>query len=115
MAFRNRVKFTTATTGTGSVTVGAASSGFQTPASSGVADGEIVNYAIEDGAAWETGVSQASSTATVFTRVLEQSSTAALLNLTGSAVMFFTPTAAKLGQMSVRGKMLQLSIGNVLQ
>ena len=114
MAFRNRVKFTTATTGTGSVTVGAASSGFQTPASSGVATGERGHYAIEDGTAWETGEWEATST-TVFTRVLEQSSTAALLNLTGSAVMFFTPTAAKLTSMATRGKMLQTSIGNVLQ
>lgn len=113
MAIRNRVKFTTATTGTGAVTVGAASSGFQLPATAGAFDGEQFRYTIEDGTAWETGKAVASSTATVLSRELEESSTGSLLNLSGSAIMYLTPNAAQFAQIAHRGKMLAVSIGNV--
>lgn len=114
MAYFDRVKFTTATTGTGDITVGSASSGFKTPAGAGMVDGNDARYAIEDGTAWETGKAVASSTATVFARTLEASSTGSLINLSGSATMFFTPTAKLMDSIAVRGAMLAVSIGMVL-
>lgn len=112
MAYADRVKFATATTGTGSITVGAASSGFQLPAAAGIVDGQDVRYVIEDGTAWETGRAVASSTSTVFSRALESSSTGSLLSLSGTATMYFTLNAALLKDVAISGTMLQASISN---
>lgn len=114
MAYFDRVKFTTTTTGTGNITVNSASSGFQTPAGAGMVDGDDARYAIEDGTAWETGKALASSTATVFARTMEKSSTGSLISLSGSATMYFTPTAAQMTAIAERGAMLAASIGMVL-
>ena len=89
----DRVKFTTATTGTGTITVGSASSGYQTPAGASIADGTTVNYVIEDGTAWEVGYGVYTVSGTTLTRVLISSSTGSLLNLSGSAVCFISATA----------------------
>lgn len=83
---RDRVKVTTATTGTGTVTLGAAVAGFRTFASAYTAD-RMVTYAVDDGAAWETGVGLYSVTNNTLTRTMDASSTGALLNLSGSATV----------------------------
>lgn len=113
MAFLDRVKFATATTGTGSVTVGAASSGFQLPATAGMLDGDFARYVIEDGTAWETGIAIASSTATVLSRTLEGSSTGSLISLSGSATMYFTVTAARMRSLATVGQTVPLAVGMV--
>lgn len=92
----NRAKMSTATTGTGTITLGSAVAGFQTFAASGVVDAEVVRYTIEDGTAWEIGSGTYTSSGTTLSRTLDESSTGSLLNLSGSATIFVTAAAEDL-------------------
>jgi len=94
----NRAKVSTATTGTGILTLGSAESGYQTFAAAGVVDGDIVRYVVEEGTSWEIGTGTYS--ADTLTRVLDESSTGSLLNLSGNAVVYATATGQDIVQPS---------------
>jgi hypothetical protein len=98
----NRAKMTTATTGTGTITLGSAEAGYQTFADAGVSDGAIVPYVIEDGNNWEIGTGTYTSSGTTLSRtVSESSNSGAAINLSGSAVVFVTATADIIYQSEV--------------
>jgi hypothetical protein len=96
----NRASMTTATTGTGTITLGSAVTGFQTFASAGIADGETVRYVIEDGSDWEIGTGVYTASGTTLTRVVDESTNSnAAISLSGSAVVFVTPAAADIPKL----------------
>jgi hypothetical protein len=97
----NRAKMTTATTGTGTITLGSASSGYQTFADAGVVDADVVQYVIEDGTAFEIGTGTYTASGTTLTRTVTESSNAdAAITLTGSAVVFVSAVEANIVQLT---------------
>jgi len=92
----NRAKMTTATTGTGTITLGSAVDGFQTFAAAGVSNGETVRYCIEDGTSnFELGSGVFTASGTTLTRVVSESSNSNnAINLSGDAIVFITAIAA---------------------
>lgn len=108
---KNRAGVGTSTTGTGTITLGAALTSAQNPnaaswqtfAGSGVANGDSVRYLILDSnGAWEYGPGTYTSAGTTLSRAAglmdgtvagQKSSTGALLSLTGTAQVFITAVA----------------------
>jgi hypothetical protein len=83
----------TATTGTGTVTLGTAVAPYLTAALAGLRDGDTVDYSITDGTTnSESGFGVLGSTQTTLTRnVLSSTNSNALVSLSGSAVVRITP------------------------
>ena len=91
----NLVRVTTATTGTGTITLGSAVSGYLTFAQGGVNDGETVYYAISDGANSEIGTGGYTSSGTTLTRsVITSTNSNSAISLSGSAQVFISPPAS---------------------
>jgi hypothetical protein len=91
----NRAKMSTSTTGTGTITLGSALSGYQTFAQAGITNGQTVRYAIEDGTNFEIGSGVYTSSGTTLTRsVTESSNSDSAISLSGSAEVFITASAA---------------------
>lgn len=108
--FADRVKETVSgTPGTGAITLGGASSGYQTFAAGFDDKPAVVGYAIEDGTAWEVGKGTLNSTGTTLTRdTLRDSSTGSFLNLTSSAVVFCTPSSELIDNANVGLQVAQM-------
>lgn len=93
MSLTNRAKASTATTGTGTVTLGSAVVPYQTWATSGAVTGRFYDYLIEDGTSWEIGLGLYNAGTGTLTRPGPgvdpnfESSSGALLNLSGSATV----------------------------
>jgi hypothetical protein len=97
----NLARVTTATAGTGTLTLGAAVVGWLTFAQAGVATGAVVTYAIEDAnGGHEIGQGTYTAAGTTLTRSLIYRSTGAgntaAISLSGSAQVYITPAAEDL-------------------
>ena len=113
----NRAKMTTATTGTGTITLGSAVDGFQTFADAGVVNADVVRYVIEDADAWEIGTGTFDSAAGTLTRSPSESSIGGgAITLTGDAVVFVGAVEADLREErvgAITSSTLDLATGNV--
>ncbi len=90
----NLARVSTATAGTGTITLGSAVSGFLTFADAGITNGQTVSYGIEDGASSEVGRGVYTSSGTTLTRsVLKSTNSNNAIALSGSAQVFVTALA----------------------
>ena len=93
----NRAKMSTSTTGTGTITLGSASTGYQTFDAAGITNGQTVRYAIEDGSNFEIGSGTYTTSGTTLTRsVTESNNSDNAITLSGGALVFITATVADL-------------------
>ena len=104
MLYADRVKETTATTGTGSVVTNGAVTGYQSFATAGFTTGQTVDYLIEDGSNWEVGnkaaVTVTNGIATVARNPYASSSKGAAISLSGKAVVSVTITANRFSPLA---------------
>lgn len=94
----NRAKVNTATTGTGTMTLGTAvSNAFCTFAEAGVANADVVAYVIEDGTDFEIGIGTYTAAGTTLSRTTVRlskiggTSGTSKINLSGTAVVYIAP------------------------
>ena len=93
----NRVKVATSTTGTGTITLGAAEAGYQSVSDGGITNGQTVSYVIEDGNNWEIGTGTYTSSGTTLSRTVSESNNSdAAINLSGAAIVFLSVQASEL-------------------
>ena len=95
LVFKDRVKETTATTGTGTVTLAGASDGFQS--FSVIGDANTTYYTLVSGSEWEVGIGTYTSSGTTLSRdtVLESSNAGSKITLAGTSDVFCTYPAEK--------------------
>jgi hypothetical protein len=94
----NLARMTTATTGTGTITLGSAVSGFLSFSGAGVSNAETVTYAIEDGSNREIGTGTYTSSGTTLSRSVTKSTNSdSAISLSGSAQVFITPRTEDIG------------------
>ena len=87
----NLARMFTPTTGTGTLTLGAAATGFLSFAAAGISDGDTITYAIEDGDNREIGHGVYAASAGTLTRsVLASTNGDAAISLSGTAQVYIT-------------------------
>jgi hypothetical protein len=102
-AYVNRVWMTTATSGTGTITLGSAKAGYMTFAEAGVANLDTVTYVIVDGTDFEIGTGTYTTSGTTMSRdtviASKISGTAGTtkITLSGTAEVFLTIKASDMG------------------
>lgn len=93
-------RMTTATTGTGTITLGSAVTGFLSFAAAGVENGNSVFYCIRDGANSEVGYGTYTSSGTTLTRnVIKSTNSDNPISLSGTAEVFIGAVGAILAQI----------------
>lgn len=124
-ALHDWVKVATATTGTGTITLGAAvrsatNGDGLTFAEAGVVDGSTVSYFIQDGANRASGEGVYTDSGTTLSRDPNEVRwngtvrAVAPLSLSGDAVVYLSPRAADLMKLPSLGVDIQLNTGMVL-
>jgi hypothetical protein len=99
----NLARMTTATVGTGTITLGSAMTGFLSFSGSGVVDGEVVAYGIQDGNNSEVGEGTYTAAGTTLTRTVTNSTNSnTAISLSGSAQVFITPSSKHIGKWTNR-------------
>jgi hypothetical protein len=95
LVVKDRVQETTTTTGTGTVTLAGAVSGFQN--FSVIGDGNTCYYAITSGTEFEVGIGTYTASGTTLSRdtVLESSNSGSAITLSGTSNVFVTYPAEK--------------------
>lgn len=95
LVVKDRVQETTTTTGTGTVTLAGAVTGFQT--FSVIGDGNTTYYAITSGNDWEVGIGTYTASGTTLSRdtILESSNSGSAITLSGTSNVFVTYPAEK--------------------
>ena len=96
LVLADRVQETTTTTGTGTVTLAGAATGYQTFAA--VGNGNSTYYTIEGGAEWEVGIGTYTTSGTTLSRttVISSSNAGSLVNFSaGTKNVFVTYPAAR--------------------
>ncbi len=91
-AVASRVKETTTTTGTGTINLAGAESGYQTFVA-GIGDGNVTYYCIESGTAWEVGlgtVTDATPDTLSRTTIVASSNSGSAITLSGTSTVFCT-------------------------
>lgn len=99
----NLARMITPTTGTGTLTLGAAAPGFLTFAQAGVNNNDLVSYGISDGPNSEVGTGLYTAAGLTLTRnVIKSTNSGSPINLGGSAHVFVTALAEDLYARYVR-------------
>ena len=105
---KDRVKETTTTTGTGTITLAGPVSGYQ--AFSVIGNGKTTWYAIESGSAWEVGIGTYTLSGTTLSRdtILESSNSGSAITLAGTSTVFCTyPAEESISGLPHAAKMTQ--------
>ena len=90
----NRVRVTTSTTGTGTITLGSAATTYQTFAAAGIVNGDVVRYLIEEGTNWEIGTGTYTASGTTLSRTVSESSNGgSAITLAGNATVSIVSAA----------------------
>ena len=115
LAVADRVKETSTTTGTGTLTLGGAATGFQT-FSSGIGNGNTCYYAISIGSDWEVGLGTVGAGTLSRDTILASSNAGSAVSFgAGAKDVFATYPAGKAVYKDASGNVVGLAIGTDIQ